>query len=88
MNISSPIGKLFLLLPRYDEHFIDTSTRSKINSCDLSSDIKIFFNFLKQFFLENRSTEYLKFLENFKKRELKLLRSLAQNTPHENFQKR
>ena len=47
MNKDSPIGKLFPLLPRYDERFIDTRTQSKLTNHELSSVIDIFFNFLK-----------------------------------------
>ena len=35
-------------LPRYDEHFIDIRTWSKISSHELLPDIGIFLNFLKQ----------------------------------------
>ena len=45
MNKDSLIGKLFLLLPRYCEHFIDSRTRYKITNLDLSTDNEISFNF-------------------------------------------
>ena len=73
MNKDSPIGRLSPPLPRYAEHFIDTRTQSKITNHDLSSDIEIFFNFLKQFLIKYRSNECRELLEIFKKREVKLL---------------
>ena len=73
MNKDGPIGKIFPPLARYGEQFVDIRTRSKINNHDLSSDIEIFFNFLKQLPPNYRSTECRKLMESFKKRELKLL---------------
>ena len=87
MNKDSATEKLFPPLPRYAERFIDTRTRSKITTHDLSSDIEFFFNFLKQFPLKHCRNECQKLLEDFKKRKLKLLGSQAQNLQYNNFQK-
>ena len=66
---------------------IDTTARSKINNHNLSSDIRIFFNFLKQFSLKYSGNEFRKLLKCFSKTELKPLRHLAPNSKHGNFQK-
>ena len=81
-------AKLFLPLPRYDERFIDIKTRSKITTHDLSFDIEIFFNFLKQFLFKYRSNKCQMLLKSFKKRKLNLLGSHAQKLQYKNFQKR
>ena len=44
-----PIRNLLPSLPLYGERFVDTRTRSKITNHNLSSDIEIFFIFLKNF---------------------------------------
>ena len=80
-------AKLFPPLPRYDEHFIDTKTRSKITTHDLSFDIEIFVNILKQFLFKYRSNESQKLLKSFKKRKLNLFGSQAQKLQYKNFQK-
>ena len=87
MNKDSLIGKLFLLLPRYCEHFIDSRTRYKITNHNLSSDNEMSFNFLKQFFRKYRSHKCQKLVESFKKKKLKYLGIQAQNLQHNNFQK-
>ena len=87
MNKDCLIGKLFLLLPRYCEHFIDSRTRYKITNHNLSSDNEMSFNFLKQFFRKYRSHKCQKLVESFKKKKLKYLGIQAQNLQHNNFQK-
>ena len=62
--------KLFSLLAIYAKCFLDTRTRSKITNHDLSSDMEIFFNFLKKFILKYWSNECRNLLESFTKREL------------------
>ena len=88
MNKDSTIEKLFPPLLRYGECFIDTRTRSQINTQDLSTNIEILFNFLNQFLLKYLSNECQKLLESFKKRELKLLGSQSQSLQYNNFQKK
>ena len=79
MNKDSSIGKLFPLLPRFHECFIDSRTRSTTIIHDLSSDIEIFFDFLKKFHLKYRSNE--------SRNILKLLGSQAQNLKYKDFKK-
>ena len=87
MNKDSSIRKLFPLLPRFHECFIDSRTRSTTIIHDLSSDIEIFFDFLKKFHLKYRSNESRNILESFEKRKLKLLGSQAQNLKYKDFKK-
>ena len=81
------MGKL-IQPARYGERFINIRTRSKITYHDLSSEIEIFFNFLKQFDLKYRSNQCRKLLEGFKQRKLKSFGSQAQNLQFNNIQKR
>ena len=69
MNKNSPRSKIFPVLLRCGECFVDTRTGPKITNHDLSSDIEIFFNFLKQFSIKYRSNECRKLLERKEKLE-------------------
>ena len=75
----------FLQLPRYEERFSDTRTGYKISIDDLSSDIEIFFNFLKHFPLKCRNNGYQKLLEGFGKKEFNYQ---TLNSQYKSFQKR
>ena len=47
INKHTFIGRLSPPLPTYVKRFIDTRTRPKITNHDISSEVEIFFNFLK-----------------------------------------
>ena len=52
-------------------------------------DFEIFFNFLRKLLLkDDNGSKYRKILESFKKGELKLFGSQAQNSQYSNFHKR
>ena len=74
-----PVGKLFPLLLRYGERFIEPGTLLKIINHDLSPNSEILFKLLHQFPNKSHSNEYCKLLEASKKKKLRNLGNLAQN---------
>ena len=66
---------------------LSPESRSKITNHELSSDIDIFFSFLKQFLFKYCSNECQKLLESFNKKERKLLGRQARNFRNNYFQK-
>ena len=76
MNKDLPVGKNFPPLARHGARYLDTRSRTKINTRLLSSNLTEFFKYINNFPIKSRSNECRKLLETFKKSELRNLGNL------------